>query len=276
MFRVCSRQYAVGRRKLTGHLKPSVFFLLLTAYCLLFQFPRAHAETLTITDVHALFMQKDYAKTLEVAEQLADQTQNFYERSEAYYYAGLSELWLGKYAEARHWIQKSLKGPASPSLQDMAELAMIDTYFMEGEYQKSLRQSQNFLDTHPKSEFISSAYLKLARSNLKLANWKEGREILQKIVQKFPNSLERFYVEQLLAESQFFAVQVGSFQDRVMAEGLVDQLKQKGEYAYIVETTSQEGKKFFRVRVGQFQQFDEAQKLEVKLAKLGYPTKIYP
>lgn len=276
MFSVGSKEYAAGRRRTAGCLKLSVLCLLLTAYCLLFQFPRAHAETLTITDVHALFMQKDYVKTREVAEQLAEQTQNFYERSEAYYYAGLSELWQGKHAEARHWIQKALKGPASPSLQDMAELAMIDTYFMEGEYQKSLRQSQNFLDTHPKSEFVSSAYLKLARSNFKLAHWKEGREILQKIVRKFPNSLERFYVEQLLAESQFFAVQVGSFQDRVMAESLVDQLKKNGEYAYIVETASQEGKKFFRVRVGQFQQFDEAQKLEVKLAKLGYPTKIYP
>ena len=88
--------------------------------------------------------------------------------------------------------------------------------------------------------------------------------------------MERFYVEQLILESQFFAVQVGSFLDRAIAEGMAGELQKKGEYAYIVETTSQDGKKFYRVRIGKFQQFDEAQKLEIKLSKLGYPTKIYP
>ncbi|MBL8013986.1 MAG: SPOR domain-containing protein [Candidatus Omnitrophica bacterium] len=244
--------------------------------CLVFQSLYVHAEILTIDDVHAVFMQKDYVKTLEVAKQLSDKTQNFYERTEAYYYAGLSELWQGKYAEARAWIQKALKGPASPSLMEMAELSMIDTYYMEGDYQKTLRHSQNFLETHPKSDYLGSAYLKIARSHLKLGHWKEGREILQKILQRYPSSLERFHAEQLLAENQFFSVQVGSFQDRGAAERLVGQLQQNGEYAYIVETTSQEAKKFFRVRVGQIQQFEEAQKLESKLAKLGYPTKIYP
>lgn len=276
--KVNSKGYVVSGNQGMSCFKPfmAAFYLLFTTYSLLFLPLSVSAETLTINDVHALFMRKDYMKTLEVAQQLAEQTQDFYERTEAYYYAGLSELWQGKYAEARGLIQKVLKGPTSPSLMEMAELSMIDTYYMEGDYQKTLRHSQNFLETHPKSDYLSAAYLKIARSQLKLGHWKEGRDVLQKILQQYPNSLERFHVEQLLAENQFFAVQVGSFQDRSAAENLVSQLQKSGEYAYIVETTSQEGKKFFRVRVGQIQQFEEAQKLEGKLAKLGYPTKIYP
>ena len=234
------------------------------------------ADVITIADVHSAFMQKDYAKTSELAQTLAEQARDSQEKAEALYYAGLSDLWLSKYLSARRMIQQSLDAKPSKSLQDMASLALVDTYYMEGDYKKSLRLAEDFLDGHPKSDFLSLAYLKIARSHLKLANWKKGREYLQEIVKKFPNSPERFYVEQLLDENQFFAVQVGSFQDRVTAEGTVNELQKKGEYAYIVETTSQDGKKFFRVRVGKFQQFDEAQQLEAKLSKLGYPTKIYP
>lgn len=278
MYRVGCKKYAVGRSQTVGCLKPpkAVFYLLLTACCLLLQSPNVHAETLTIADVHSAFMQKDYAKTSELAQTLAEQARDSQEKAEAFYYAGLSDLWLGKYLSARRMIQQSLDAKPSKSLQDMASLALVDTYYMEGDYKKSLRLAEDFLDGHPKSDFLSLAYLKIARSHLKLANWKKGREYLQEIVKKFPNSPERFYVEQLLDENQFFAVQVGSFQDRVTAEGTVNELQKKGEYAYIVETTSQDGKKFFRVRVGKFQQFEEAQQLEAKLSKLGYPTKIYP
>ena len=278
MYSVGDKQYAVNRHWAMTDLNSLriLFCLLTTSFSLLFRFPDLYAESLTITDVHVLFMQKDYAKTKEVAQALAAQTDFTQEKSEALYYAGLSDLWLGKYQSARQLIQQSLNGQPSHNIQDMASLALIDSYYMEGDYQKSLRMSQNFIDSNPQSEFSSAAHLKIARSHLKLAHWKEGREILQMIIQKYPNSLERFYVEQLLEESQFFAVQVGSFQDRVIAEGVIAELQKKGEYAYIVETSSQEGKKFYRVRVGKFQQFDEAKTLESKLSKLGYPTKIYP
>ena len=253
------------------------FSFALLAVCLfLTAVPANAADTVTIADVHSAFMQKDYAKTSELAQTLAEQARDSQEKAEALYYAGLSDLWLSKYLSARRMIQQSLDAKPSKNLQDMASLALVDTYYMEGDYKKSLRLAEDFLDGHPKSDFLSLAYLKIARSHLKLANWKKGREYLQEIVKKFPNSPERFYVEQLLDENQFFAVQVGSFQDRVTAEGTVNELQKKGEYAYIVETTSQDGKKFFRVRVGKFQQFEEAQQLEAKLSKLGYPTKIYP
>ncbi len=274
MFYVKSKRKAVSARQ---RLFLKFFFCLqLTVYFLTFSRSVTAADNVTIVDVHASFMQKDYAKTKELAQALAAQTEFVQEKAEAFYYAGLSDLWLGKHQSARQLIQQALNGQPTKNIQDMASLALIDSYYMEGDYQKSLRMSQNFIDNHPQSEFLSAAYLKIARCHLKLAHWKEGREALQKMVQKYPNSLERFYVEQLLQESQFFAVQVGSFQDRVTAEGVVAELQKKGEYAYIVETASQEGKKFFRVRVGKFQQFDEAKTLESKLSKLGYPTKIYP
>jgi TolA-binding protein len=278
MFKERSKKRDEGSGLVLGGLTSiKIFYLALLVACFfLTTVPANAADLVTIADVHSTFMQKDYAKTSELAQTLAEQARDSQEKAEALYYAGLSDLWLGKYLSARRMIEQSLDAKPSKSLQDMASLALVDTYYMEGDYKRSLRLAEEFVYGHPKSDFLSLAYLKIARSHLKLANWKKGREYLQDIVKKFPNSPERFYVDQLLNEDQFFAVQVGSFQDRVTAEGVVNELQKKGEYAYIVETTSQEGKKFFRVRVGKFQQFDEAQQLEAKLSKLGYPTKIYP
>jgi TolA-binding protein len=276
-----SRQYAVSTRqkkafKTKRDLLLTVFCLLPTTYCLLCAPLTNAADTPTLTDVQALFMDKEYAKAKDAAVRLAAQTKNSQERSEAFYYAGVSELWLGQYASARDSLKQVIKAKPSSDVADRASLALMDTYYMEGDYKKSLETADDFLKDNSTSEFLSAVYLKVARCHFKLANWKRGREYLQKVVQKYPNSLERFYVDQLLQESQFFAVQVGSFTDRYSAEKLTGELNSKGEYAYIVEAVSQAGKKIYRVRVGKLQQFNEAQKLETRLSQLGYPTKIYP
>ena len=57
---------------------------------------------------------------------------------------------------------------------------------------------------------------------------------------------------------------------------MVDQLKSKGQYAYVVETQSAQDNKFYRVRVGQMTSLSEAKDLEIKLSGQGYPTLIYP
>ena len=64
--------------------------------------------------------------------------------------------------------------------------------------------------------------------------------------------------------------------DFVKAEGLVQELKSRGEYAYIVETIDHAQKKFYRVRIGQLSTLEEAEGLKVKLAQFGYPARIYP
>ena len=88
--------------------------------------------------------------------------------------------------------------------------------------------------------------------------------------------LEYYLANQLLEEKQYFAVQVGSFQTHELAQKLVNELKEKGQYAYIVETKDKNAKRLFRVRVGQFARLNEAQHLKDQLSTLGYSTHIYP
>ena len=160
--------------------------------------------------------------------------------------------------------------------RDKAYLALVDLYYLSENYPQALKTVKKFLRVSPQSQYLSLAYLKLAKANLKLAQGREARKYLEKIVQDYPQSFEVKVAKQLLEEKQYFAVQVGSFMDRGRAENLVNELKAKNEYAYIVETMEEQGKKFYRVRVGQLALSNQAQELKVKLAGQGYPTQLFP
>jgi cell division septation protein DedD len=123
---------------------------------------------------------------------------------------------------------------------------------------------------------MSLIYLKAARANLKLARWTKAREFLQKIQKEYPDSFENGVAKRLLDEKQYFTVQVGAFTEQPRAERLVQELIERKEYAYIVETKSPDGTLFYRVRVGQMTALKDAQVLETKLSGFGYPTLIYP
>ena len=196
--------------------------------------------------------------------------------SQAQYYLGLSELRLGQYQEAVESFKKLIKGSLEPSLRDRVYLNLCDAYFLREEYPEALETGQTLLRLNPKSDCLSLIYLKMAKVSLKLAHWQEAHEYLDKIIHHFPESLEVPIAQQLLEEKQYFAVQVGSFTDRDRAEELAAELREKGEYAYIIETENAQEEKFYRVRAGELVSLREAQELKVKLAGQGYPTQIYP
>ena len=221
-------------------------------------------------------IQEDYETAISLAQEFIDKKPVKKDLDEALYYQGLSQLRLVRYKEARDTFNLLISGFPKKSLRDKAYLGFIDSLYMDGDYVDALKISQELLAKSPKSEFLSLIYLKLARANIKLVNWQKAKDYLNKIIKEFPNSLEAHTAKQLLEEKQYFSVQVGAFLEQPRAEKLVEELTEKGEYAYIVETIDREGRKFFRVRVGQLALLDEAEQLKSKLARLGYPTSIYP
>ena len=103
-----------------------------------------------------------------------------------------------------------------------------------------------------------------------------AKEYLNKVINEFPQSPEAPIAKQLLEEKQYFSVQVGAFLDKGRAITLVHDLKVSGQDAYIVEIMATDGEKFYRVRVGQMSSLKDAEDLEKRLSKLGFPTLIYP
>ncbi len=229
-----------------------------------------------LTEIETAIIEKDYQKAKDLAQGYLDQSPSQGKREHALYYLGLSQLWLQEYAQARDAFRHLLKYSSDKKIKDKARLGMIDSFYMQEKYSEALQEAEETLKASPKSEYLSLIYLKIARSNLKLTQWDKAKEYLRKIADQFPNSPETHIAKQLLEEEQYFAVQLGAFLDRQRAENLLGDLKKMEEYAYIIETTDKEGRKFYRVRVGQLSTLNEAQELKSRLSQLGYPTQIYP
>ncbi len=227
-------------------------------------------------DMEAAIMNKDYKQAKILAVGILKSTANPKDRIEAEYYLGLSQLRLGQYVEARSAFQIVMLAANSQDLYDRAALGMVEALYVPGLYKEALKDSKDLLSKSPHSSFLSSIYLKIARIHLKLTQWKEAKEYLQIVINEFPKSLEASIAQNLMEEKEYFAVQVGSFLDQDKAVQLMEQLRSNGQYVYIVETTSFDNKRFYRVRIGQTTSLSDAKTLEAKLSHLGLPTLIYP
>ncbi len=226
-----------------------------------------------LIEIETALLKQDYENVQELAFKLIKRNSDDKTSLAARYYLGLSQIHLGQSQEAVETLRELTKESLESSLKDKVYLGLCDAYFLTEQYPEALETSQRLLKLNPKSDYLSLIYLKMAKASLKLAHWAEAHDYLDKIIRQFPDSLEVRVAKQLLEEKQYFAVQVGSFTERERAEELAIELKEKGEYAYIVET--QEGG-FYRVRVGELASINEARDLKIKLANQGYPTQIYP
>lgn len=230
----------------------------------------------SIDDIEIAVVQEDYAKVRDQAQKLLDENPPKEFQGKLHYYLGLSYVRLGEHFKAQSIFQSLLSQGLDSKTQDLVYMGLFDCYFLDENYTKAHDTIAQLLKLSPKSEYLSVIYLKYARVNLKLAHWEDAHYYLEKIQTEFPSSLEAHTAKQLLEEKYYFAVQVGSFLDRARAEQLVNELKDKEEYTYIVETVDPKNIKYYRVRVGQLAELEDAQKLRSKLSKKGYPAQIYP
>ncbi len=229
-----------------------------------------------LPDIEAAVMDKNYTQARSLAAKVLQESTNSKERTEAEYYLGLSQLRLGEYAQARKAFQVVMAASSIPELYDKAGLGMVESYYMAGFYKDARKAGEALLRKSPDSQSKSLIYLKLARAHLKLMQWQKAKEYLLKILAEFPQSFEAPIAKGLLEEKEYFTVQVGSFLNQDKAVRLTEELTAKDQYAYIVETVSADGRKFYRVRVGQVTSLGDAQALQTTLSREGYPTLIYP
>lgn len=229
-----------------------------------------------LADIEVSILKKDYAQAEKLARDLLAQKQTKPSTHQAHYYLGLSQLKQGRYQQARDSFLKVDTNETDAQLREKVRLGIFDSYYFEENYDRAYDVLKQLLRVRTGHESTSLIYLKMARVNLKLARWSDAHDYLEKIVRLFPDSLEASVARQLLGEKQYFAVQVGAFVERPRAEALIAELRQKQEYAYIVETLDQNAQKFYRVRVGQLTMLKDAQHLRIHLGQLGYPAQIYP
>lgn len=242
----------------------------------LFSFVLCCSALAELSDIRNAVLDGDYAQVKQLCEDFLYSDHVETERQEAFYFLGLSGLYLGHYKEARGSFKQASEPMMNKDLSDQAFLGIVSSYYLEGKYRMSLRWAHDFLRKRPDSNFLSTAYLKIARANLKLSHFRPAQRYLEKILKEFNDSLDAFVAKQLLEERAFFTVQVGAFLDADRAHRLVEELRFQGEYAFIVQTTDRHGRIFYRVRVGEVSSLSSARRTEERLAGFGYPTIIYP
>ncbi len=251
--------------------RPTIIFL-----TVLFFFVLCSSVLAELSEIRNAFLDGDYLHVQKLSEEFLLSRHSGAERQEAFYFLGLSGLYLGQYNEARDSFKQATCPQGSINLYDQALLGIVSSYYLEGRYRESLRKAHEFLKKRPDSNFLSTAYLKIARANLKLSHFRIAQRYLEKILKEFDDSLDAFTAKQLLEEKTFFTVQVGAFLDIHRAQKFIEELRAQGEYAYIVQTTDREGRVFYRVRVGEVSSLNSARRVEERLAGFGYPTLIYP
>ncbi len=256
----------MGNVKIKSRNIPYILIIFVAAMCL------SGFSNITERDIEAAIIRQDF----ELAKRLSEELLRKKSSQKGTYYLGLTQLRLGQYSGARDIFQKLIQVNSSERLRDRAYLGLFDTYYMEESYENALKTGQDLLELSPKSEYLSLIYFKLGRANLKQAHWSKAHDYLKKIVYDFPRSMEVPLAKKLLEEKQYFAVQVGAFMARGSAEKLISELKQKRQYAYIVETLDPQNRKFYRVRIGKLSVLDKAKRLKFKLSRQGYPATIYP
>jgi tetratricopeptide (TPR) repeat protein len=252
------------------------FVLFLSFMAVLFVPGMLLAQEATVSDIEAAIMQEDYKKANDLSKLVLQAKTGQNKDAQVEYYLGLSYLRLGEYRAAYDTFKNAAEDASAVELYEKSIIGVVDSLYMQGYYEKALKEATSLMGKHPRSEIMGLIYLKIARSNLKLARWGKARDFLQKIISEYPETFESRIARQLLEEKQYYTVQVGAFIEQARAEKLVKELIAREQYAYIIETKAPDGRKFFRVRVGQMTALKDAKSLETQLSGLGYPTLIYP
>ncbi|MBI1953502.1 MAG: SPOR domain-containing protein [Candidatus Omnitrophica bacterium] len=160
------------------------------------------------------------------------------------------------------------------------DLHSLQELFLRGEYAAVVEKTKGLL---PRARYDRDGLLYLqGLSALKLKETELARSSLEELMTRYPQS--PFSSQAKLAVSQvqtpsdepvLFSVQVGAFQTRANAVKLAEELKRRG-YDADVSEAQMHGKRFFRVRVGQYADRPQAESKARDLAQEGFPTKIVP
>jgi tetratricopeptide (TPR) repeat protein len=216
---------------------------------------------------------KDYAEVIRIAEsylnkKTGDKEEVLYLLAEAY--IGTSNL-----PKARETLRSLYKQFPHSNYAKKATLRIADTYYLESNYNQAKNIYDYFLQEYKDDEYLSSVYLKLAYCEEKLGNWQMKRYYMDSIARRFPKSIEAGKLEELEQRGFHFVVQVGAFGDKNNSQDLVHKLKEDGFSAYVLGE-KEDGKLFYKVRIGKFTKRASAEYQLEALIKKGYPARIFP
>ncbi len=226
-------------------------------------------------ELRSLFLQGNYHQTIIEGKVILMDRPSADISCETYYYMGIAYMKQAFYDEAKEYLTIAKDKYPGCRFSEKAHVSFGDVYLLEGQLEKALSVYQDAFASGKESDGASLIYFRLGQVNRKLGNWKEGNNFLKELKEKFPESPLVSEVDRLLAQDDFFTVQVGAFIHADSAKKLVKSLKGKGFDAYMKKARTSGGI-LHRVRVGRLSTRKEAVVLELQMAQDGHPTLIVP
>ncbi len=236
--------------------------LLFSILCLLSSTAYANMD-----DAWSCFLKGDYERAITNAENI--------ETDQAHYLMALSYLKLEVIPQARKHFTFILDMYPQAKMLEEVSLGLADAYFLEGDFENALIKYNDFLNKFPSSPLLSIAYLRLGQTQRKLGLWQEAKATLSKVIENFPDSLEKSPAQKELANEFYYYIQVASFSRKLNASRTSESLAKKGYKVYIKTATNGKGT-FYRVCFGEYDNKQDAIVALDKIKKDGYEAKILP
>lgn len=155
------------------------------------------------------------------------------------------------------------------------DLVSVQADFLAGEYRSVVHRTKGLLEKRDPLKRDDLLYLQ-GISAFKLGDLDLARSSLSQLTTQYPSSPWAPHAKELLGSQDFyFSVQVGAFGTEANALRLQSELRRRGYEAFVTDAWV-EGRRLYRVRVGQFSDRAKAEEQEQRLRQDGFPTRIFP
>ncbi|MDP2922814.1 MAG: SPOR domain-containing protein [Candidatus Omnitrophota bacterium] len=239
-------------------------FFLASALILIF-FNLSYSASLD--DAYKDYLSADYEEALIKAKHLQ-------ENDEVLYFLGLTYIKIGNYPQARDYLIRLSKNYPRSQLEVQGFVRFADSYFLEGDLIKAKVSYEDIEKKYPSCSYTPLVYLRLAQIAGKEGKWQDKKKYIGKLKEKYAQSVESRFIDDLEESDDFFTIQIGAFSNKKNASMLKQELADRPDI-YIVED-KKEGNVLYKVRAGKFASRKDAEKVYIKLIKKGYPARIYP
>ncbi len=238
----------------TGHVTTRVFSLAFLFFLLSVSAPAGNQE-----DLEILVLKEDFGRAVE----LYGSGVNL--RPEERYLLGVCYLRLGELKTAQVIWEGLLSGPE----EERGLLALAAVREKSGELEESATIYRRFIRQYPESPYQPVAILGLGNVLEQQGRRRERLELLKKLRQFYPFSLEAGRADTLLRRAVGpFTIQLGSFDELHRAVNLRQTLTNRGYDAYLLRQEEQVLR--YRVRVGNFPDRQSAETFAEKLRQEGF------
>lgn len=181
------------------------------------------------------------------------------EAAEAYYVRGLSRIRSGNRSKAKRDIETGHRIARDNELKAMLAVQLGNFDFDDERYGRARDHYEGAVKHLPDGSPSDKALYRLAVSQFRVGQFREGRKSLAELIRRFPKSTLAPAANRIKNwDGEYFTIQCGAFNSQPRAQQAARSLRRSGFNAITVRDTNSTIRHV--VRVGKFRTYGEARK----------------